>query len=269
MSKDSAINETTSVMVEDNKLALVVGVNNSAISTYPPFLKYAEHDAYEMAWVLQQSACDFKLLEASLRGKEADTMSVRRAVIKLAQGRTDQDFLLFYFSGHAQPMKTKGERTDIYFVTYDFKEDDVKVDPTMHLSMRWLWEVLYQQSGAGRVLLILDCCYAGNMIDAGLDPFHLDLHNLFEEWYKGSGGREQKDRQRLILMSTGYDTAAMERDGHGLMTGLLLPALRGEVEDVLDSAGQVDIHSLYKYLLNNMESNHLISQENLVRTLVS
>lgn len=251
-SLDLRDSKTTEVSTNVNKVALVVGVNSSVNSTYSAPLSYAEHDAYEIAWTLQQPACNFTLLESPLRGKEANTWNTRRAVIKLAKKRSAQDFLLFYFCGHALPMKTKGDRKDIYFLTYDFNEEDVQADPTMYLSMRWLWDILYQQSEAGRVLLILDCCYAGNMIKAGVDPFQIDLRKLMEEWYQGSSGREQKDRQRLILMSTGYDTPSQEKDGHGFMTGLFLPALRGEIEEVLDDDGQVDIHSLYKYLRKNM-----------------
>jgi len=82
-------------------------------------------------------------------------------VVDLVMGRTDQDLLLFYFSGHAQQMND-----DIYFVTGDFDKGKVKVDPGGYISMRWLHRVLYQSIEAGCALIILDCCYAGNMAEA-------------------------------------------------------------------------------------------------------
>lgn len=150
-------------------------------------------------------------------------------------------------AGHAVPIKD-----DIYLVTYDFEDSDVEDDASMHLSMRWLWEKLYQSSGAGCVLIILDCCYAGNIVDAKDDPYKIDLHKLLDKWSGESNESTLHNRTRHILTATGYDIKAQELDGHGLMTGLLIRALRGLEDEALDREGNVEIGSLYSYLRDKM-----------------
>lgn len=238
--------------IEGKRLALIIGVNASTKSSYRDPLKYAERDAYEMAIALESSACNFTLLKPALQGKEATTRDVKDAVIELITESTPQDFLCFYFSGHAQPMKVKGESQDIYLVTHDFNESQVEIDPTHHLSMRWLWEVLYQRTNVGKILVILDCCYAGNMLAAGPDQYQIDLYKLFKNYFEEEDAKKQTDRSRFILSATGYDAVAHERDGHGIMTGLLLKALRGEFTSAYDEEGYLDISALYTYLLKAM-----------------
>src|SRR5207248_9530750 len=120
--------------------------------------------------------------------------------------KTDQDCLLFYFIGHAQPSRTKGGRSYIYFVTSDFDPHLVKVDASAHLSINWLREILYESSGAGRVQVILDCCYAGNMIEARPDPAHIhidvDVRKIVEECLGGPGIEYQNGQLRGILTAT-------------------------------------------------------------------
>src|SRR5207302_1728017 len=93
--------------IEGKRLALVVGINTSIKSDYREPLKYAEYDACEVAKALGSSACNFTLLQPVLQGKEATTRDIKDAIIELINESTDQDFLCFYFSGHAQPMKVK------------------------------------------------------------------------------------------------------------------------------------------------------------------
>ncbi len=254
-SPNSSDENITITPTEFNKAALVVGVNNSIHSTHRrPSLQYAENDAYDIAWTLQQPASNFIFLTPTptLSGKDAQSMIIRDAITEFVHKRTSKDFLLFYFSGHAQPMRTKDDQEDIYLVSSDFKEEQVEIDPTRHLSMRWLREVLYQQNNLGGVLLILDCCYAGNIVNAVPDALQINLRKLFHEYFQDTDDPKPKDRLRLILMASGYDTVAHEKEGHGVMTALLLSALRGEVEEVLDDDGRINFLYLYKYLQDKM-----------------
>ena len=245
---NNSINQGSSTSAEVNKLALVVGVNNSSIAPpYRPTLQYAEKDAQDMASLLEQPSCSFTLLVPTLTGEHATSGTIKQRVIELVRKREKEDFLLLYYAGHAVPIEN-----DIYFVTHDFQEEHVEFDPDLYLSMRWLWKVLYQSAGAGRVLLILDCCYAGNMVEAKEDPLKIDLRKLLDEWNTGSNGKDPKNCLRLVLTATGYNHPAQEQEGHGLMTGFLLKALRGEVNGVLDEGGYVDIRYLHKYLQEKM-----------------
>jgi uncharacterized caspase-like protein len=244
----NAIDQGTSIPSDINKLALVVGVNTSSIAMpYRSALKYAEKDAEDMASLLKQPECGFTLLVPALTGEKAASAKIKQSVIELVKNRLGKDFLLFYYAGHALPIDN-----DIYFITHDFREEDVEVDPDFFLSMRWLWKVLYQSTGAGRVLLILDCCYAGNMVEAQEDPLKIDFRKLLDEWNTGSNGKDPKNSLRLVLTATGYNITAQEQDGHGLMTGFLLKALHGEVNEVMDKDGHIDVRYLHKYLQEKM-----------------
>ncbi len=230
-----------------NKLAVVVGVNNSIFPNSRETLQGPERDAYDMALTLEDS-CSFKLVQPSLRGQDAKTGDVQQVIINLAENRTEHDFLLFYFSGHAEPIELPGGHRDIYLVTHDFKESNLQLSPTMHISMRWLREILYRKSQAGAVLLILDCCYAGNIFREETDPYHIDLGILIERWLEETTTRIPKNNPRLTLTATGYNVTAQEKNGHGLMTSCMLRALRGVDDEAFDERGQVDIISLHKYL---------------------
>ncbi len=240
-----------------HKFALIIGVNNSIASSQFASLKYAEDDAIEVYRTLRQDNCGFFFLDPVLTGSKAGTAEVRSAIIRLVDEKTDRDFLLFYFIGHAQPMKTKQGFSDIYFVTHNFNPKEVKKDHNAHLSMRWLRDILYQPEGAGGVLIILDCCYAGNMIevrpDPGLIQIDVDVRKIVEECLDGPVIKYQNGRLRVILTATGYNTPAQER----VMTSLVLSALQGKEQQAIDDKGDVNIHSLYTYLQNQMSQEQM------------
>jgi uncharacterized caspase-like protein len=150
------------------RIALVIGVNAAPNSNLSP-LNHAVADAKTIADVLQQH-CNFELLIPPLIGEKATSAEVKRAVQRLARGRNDEDFLLLYFSGHGQHMTIESERSDVYLVTHDFDAVEVEEDENAHFSMRWLRDKLYLPTQADRVLLILDCCYAGDAGRTAPDP---------------------------------------------------------------------------------------------------
>ncbi len=234
------------------RIALVMGVNEVPNSSLPQ-LKHAVADAEAMAAVLLEY-CGFELLMPPLLNENATSEKVKTAVLELAWDRTDEDFLLLYFSGHGQPMTIQADRRDVYLVTHNFREREVKQDENLHFSMRWLQDKLYLSTEAGRVLLILDCCYAGNIGRTAPDPYLEEIQERIN-YYFGAPGSDSGARSgalRLALTATGHNTKALEKDGHGLMTSLLLPALRGKVEEVLGNEGQVSLQRLLEYLHNKM-----------------
>ncbi len=250
---NSSSNEVVAISSEGRRFALVVGVNNSTKSTYLKPLLYAERDAHAIADVLRKPECNFAVLEPPLVGKEASTWAIMHAVTELIDKGTSQDFLLFYFSGHAKRMHIGENQEDVYFVTHDFEEAKIKVMPDLHLSMSWLWKAFFQRAEAGRALLMLDCCYAGKMVGAGSNLYQVDIRQIVEDYLNASKLKGHQDRLRLILMATRDDATALELDGHGLMTRLVLRALRGEGKEVLDDEGRVDVASLAEYLTKEMQ----------------
>src|SRR5260370_32131303 len=66
----------------------------------------------------------------------------------------------------------------------------------------------------------------------------------------GSQSQSRSGCLRLALTATGHHTPASEGKEHGLMTGLLLSALSGEVDEVLEieQQGQISLQRLHRYL---------------------
>lgn len=247
----SPISESQAQPTEEvgRHLALVSGVNNSIRSNALSSLKYAESDASKMAEVLLDR-CAFQLSPSPLLGAHARSSDLKQAILELAgEERTNQDVLLFYFSGHGQPLSLRG-RKELYLVTYDFNEREAQRDPYLHISLSWLWENLYQYQAAGSVIIILDCCYSGNMVDAAPDPLQLDLRRAIEDSLDSVivSGEGLKDRLRVVLTASGYNQAALETAEQGLMSGLIMKALHGEDASALDRDGNVSVKSLHDFL---------------------
>jgi tetratricopeptide (TPR) repeat protein len=253
---DTLDNEKISLPSAGRRFALIVGCNNS--SYIPPdwsTLESAEKDARDVAYHLEQLTSGFKLLRPAITGEDATAPNIRQAMRELVKRRTKDDSLLFYFSGHAQPMKN-----DVFLVTHDFSKEDVDVDPDGYLSRRWLRDVLYNSKGAGNVLIILDCCYAGNITNVREDFLQINFRELLDAWDAGTNDKGPPDRSRLYLAAAGYNAQAEEKDGHGIMTRYLIQALAGD-ERIMDQEGKVDVYSLHKFLLNHMSNISPLSGE--------
>jgi hypothetical protein len=135
----------------------------------------------------------------------------------------------------------------------------VDEDEHTHCSMRWLRDKLSIPTNAGKVLLVLDCCYAGNIDRTAPDPYLEDLqariNTYFESPGAASGGRPNGLRQALA--ATGHNQTAGEEGEHGRFTDLVLKALRGQVDEVIDLAnhGYINLRLLQNYLQRVMQGN--------------
>jgi tetratricopeptide (TPR) repeat protein len=254
----SGAQKTAATPSPGRRLALVVGVNEAPPSAYLARLQCAESSAAELSQVLQ-SSCDFELFMPPLLGEQATTAAVQHAIRKLALQRTAQDFLLFYFAGHGYPMSDPVEQRNIYLVTHDFDPAMIEDlgDEDAHLSLSWLNKILYKGTKAGSVLLLLDCCYAGNMGKLALDrPLDAVLDSLK---YYFSSSSQTKGKSRATLAAAGRDAVAWERDGSSVMTSLLLDALRGACAEAVDDAGHVTLERLQGTLRKQMPSDQKLS----------
>ena len=261
---------TTNSMSEEasrgKRLALVIGVNQTNDPLLAP-LRSAVADAEAMTKVLQE-ACGFELLMPPLLNTQATTDAIRKAIKKLAHDRTNNDFLLLYFSGHAQLMEMEAGQTTVYLGSFDFDGSDVRYedgekfeyDANAHLSFHWLRDKLFEGTRAGRMLLILDCCYAGNMGLMAPDHYLEELQKRISYDFEAPGKRSRAlpDGLRLALTATSHNQVANEDDGHGVMTSFLLSALRGEITDVLEveQSGALSLQRLHRYLEVVMQPYH-------------
>ena len=169
----------------------------------------------------------------------------------MAVRRTDDDILLFYFAGHGFIHEDPSGQRQVYLATSDLDAHLIQEGEDIEsISLDWLRERLYEKTKAGRVLLILDCCYAGNM---GRIPGDLPLNTIFDlfKHYLGATNDVSLRKYRVTIAATGHDAEASEKNDHS-MTNHLLAVLRGECHEVLSSKGEVTIGRLYDYLYQIM-----------------
>ncbi len=129
--------------------------------------------------------------------------------------------ILFYFSGHGTPLASGG-----FLVT---QEGD-QVEPGLPMDELL---ILANNSEAKSILLILDCCHAGYLGDL---PTR-----------QGSGDIQKAILKEglTILAAARPEQEALEQEGHGIFTKLLLGALGGGAADV---RGLVSAASIYGYV---------------------
>lgn len=131
--------------------------------------------------------------------------------------RDDAETVLFYFAGH-------GSRNEIdtYLVTPDAEKFNLGVSLSDLLSIA-------NKSNCRNKIIVLDCCHSGSMGNTNILG---DTRSLIE---KGI----------TILTSSRPDQHAMESDGHGIFTNLLLQALEGGAADI---NGNITPAGVYAYI---------------------
>jgi hypothetical protein len=133
--------------------------------------------------------------------------------------------LLFYFAGHGAQTPWGAE-----LVTQGYTENSLGVSMNDVIS-------LANESAANEVVLILDCCFSGDLGNIpGLQP--IGLSAAF-----GSGRAVLREGVTVLAASQATETSA-EQAGHGAFTRLLLEGLEGAAADHL---GQITALSLYDF----------------------
>lgn len=128
-----------------------------------------------------------------------------------------EDVALFYYSGHGYVDTIGG-----YLVTPDYSAGDYGVSFQDVLTIA-------NNSKCKDKIIILDCCYSGALGTIGA----LKQNTAFI----GEG---------VTILTASYSTeTAVEIDGHGLFTSLLLEALRGGAADV---TGHISLGGIYAYI---------------------
>ncbi|MBX5458710.1 MAG: caspase family protein, partial [Thermogemmatispora sp.] len=239
---------TSAATSPGRRLALVIGINGPPAPHRAP-LQWAEADACGMAEILQQDGCGFELVVPPVLGAQATTERVRKAVVQLALELQQGDFGLVFFSCHAEALPGEAGLDEVYLVTADFDPTHLKIDPTAHLSFRWLRQVLFEHECAAQLLLILDCCYGGKFAESAPDPYRDALQRRLRYYFGEPGERSPAPAGgvRLALTATGLEPAR-EQHGHGLLTGQLLKILRGEVPEAADEEGNVTFTRVVAFL---------------------
>lgn len=196
------------------KKALVIGIDDYPSSP----LQGCVNDAKVMAEILKKNGDDSPNFDVKLitSPKIAVTRQVlRKALESLFVG--ESDMALLYFSGHGMIKNTGG-----YLVTRDASQYDegVSMDVVLNLA---------NQSPAKNKIIILDCCNSGALGTPVI------------------GGTElaQLSEGLSVLTASRDSESALEIDGAGVFTSLVVDALNGGAADL---RGNISPGLLYAYV---------------------
>jgi uncharacterized caspase-like protein len=192
--------------------ALIVGINNYA-NGYE--LKGCVNDASAFSGIISANgdgSPNFDVLLAT----DVPTKSELKGLIKdLFSGECET--ALLYFAGHGMLDDVGG-----YIVTPDFKLNDEGV------SMDEILAIANNSKVQNRVI-ILDCCHSGAMGSP-----------------KASGNKSAHIGEGVSILTASRDSeSAVEINGHGIFTSLLLNALQGGAADL---RGHITPGSIYAYI---------------------
>ncbi len=192
--------------------ALVVGINQYPTSP----LKGCINDASALASIMETNGDGSPNFDIRL-STDTPTKSQLLGMIKELFKGDSETTSLFYFSGHGYINELGG-----YIVTPDAKKHDegVSMDDILKIAIG---------SEVRNKIIILDCCHGGAMGTPIL-----------------AGGITAQIVEGMTILTASRDIeAALEINGHGIFTNLLLDALQGGAADL---RGHITPGSVYAYI---------------------
>lgn len=191
--------------------ALIVGINN-----YPKApLRGCVNDASAFSGIIEANGDGSPNFDVRLVTDVPTKSELKGLIIELFSG--DCETALLYFSGH-------GLLDDIggYIVTPDYKPNDEGV------SMDEILTIANDSKAQNRVI-ILDCCHSGALGSP-----------------KNLGGKSAHIGEGVSILTASRDSeSAIEINGYGVFTNLLLDALQGGAADL---RGHITPGSVYAYI---------------------
>jgi tetratricopeptide (TPR) repeat protein len=200
-----------------SKRALIIGVNHP--QNYPLFapLRSAERDANDLASALHD--CGFQV--QSLIGLQATTAAIREAVARLRRQADSESDLFIAFSGHGAWIPVEGHPDGATFlVSADYDSETATGDPNYYLSLDWWYTQLLAWDKPRSVVLVLDCCFAGNVAQAAE---RRSIGDAIEQHFRGV--TVPTGRLRAYLAATRPGEKAYEDDRGGWLTQRVVACL--------------------------------------------
>ncbi len=191
--------------------ALIVGIDK-----YPgAILSGCVNDASAVATIIETNGDGSPNFDVELMTDVQTRAKLLEAIVKLFEGEVD--VALLYFSGHGSLNMIGG-----YIVTPDFNRMEPGISMNDILT-------LANQSKVKNKVIILDCCHSGAL--------------GAQSW--GDKPLTQMVEGMSILTASRASEAAIEVNGHGIFTNLLLSALRGGAADI---GGHITAGGIYAYI---------------------
>jgi hypothetical protein len=200
-----------------SKRALIIGVNRPQNDpTFAP-LRSAERDANDLASALHD--CGFQV--QSLIGPQATTAAIRDAIAELREQVDDKSDLFIAFCGHGAWIPVDGHPDGATFlVSADYLTQRAKKNPKHYLSLDWWYEELLDWNEPRSVVLVLDCCFAGNVAQAAE---RRSIGDAIEQHFRGV--TVSTGRLRAYLAATVPGEKAYEDDRGGWLTQRVVACL--------------------------------------------
>ena len=218
------------------KVALLIGVSEYEVGLNP--LPAAVKDVVALERILKDSEMgDFDEVKILTN---PDPQAMRSEVETLFSGRSKDDFVLLFFSGHG----IKDDSNNLYFATRITKKSE-KGDliRSTAVEARFVHEVM-NNSRAKRQAIILDCCFSG-AFDPNLlskDDGSVDL--------QGQLGAEG----RVVLTSSSSTQYSFEQQGSdlSLYTRYLIEGIETGAGD-RDEDGKISMKELHEYATSKVQ----------------
>jgi uncharacterized caspase-like protein len=172
---------------------------------------------------------------------DEDLLTIRDRLSTLLDGRAADDMILLYYSGHG--IIAKGQR--LFLATGQSIFDRPQARSLSAAEMRDMLE----QSRAGRLVVILDCCHSGAFADGAKGAPALALND--DTFGSGDGAEGLYVLTATNALQFAYDATGALRDGLvapvlSRFTGWLVEGL-GKGEAAPD-AEQITLDELFQYL---------------------
>lgn len=193
------------------KKALIVGINN-----YPKIpLQGCINDASAFKNTIETNGDGSPNFSARLEIDVPTKSELKTMIKELFEGNNDVSLL--YFSGH-------GFLNEIgsYIVTPDYQPNDEGISMDEIL-------IMANQSKSKDKIIILDCCHSGSFGSSAI-----------------SGRTATEISEGIVILTASLDNeSAIEVNGHGIFTNLLISALQGGAADI---RGHITPGSVYAYI---------------------
>jgi hypothetical protein len=237
------------------KIALVIGVDESPLARDTiPSLKAPSTVAQQLAEILQTDPCGFEIHgQQAIVGADATAVAIQDLILDYVHTLGPNDTLLLSFCGHGVPETVDSGARDIFLATYDYHAGRVKHNPERYLSMRWLRDKALLSPSVGRIILLLDCCYAGFIGDVQHDPRIADLRAELEVLLDIGRPVQRTPKAPRTAFTRVAITSALpwkpsyEEETSTLFSAALFSGLLGNRE-ALRSDGSVTIDSLREFI---------------------
>jgi Caspase domain len=215
------------------KVAIAIGVEHSSINGLPP-LQGPRKDVSLLRNVLESPDIGRFDLFVSIDDPLYDDADVKRKVKNILDEVSPIDFLLFYFSGHAD-LTTSGQFRLVLAGTTDPDVDGLDVTAIVALA---------RARGIQQMLFILDCCYAGAaagnlVVGGGQKAGHSDYMSALI----GAAGPSAIAKINLATLAS-YMTEAIHE---GMTTS----------DADLDGDGTITVEEIWQYCQRKLEGREL------------